>query len=324
MSFTHIEIVLEALQLIVATRHGRRAWIKCPFHNDHNPTNFFVRISGPRGGQNHCFSCKKGGSLVQLVMHVRGLDEEPAKKYVERLGRGYEPPRGHVRVVERPAVLGRVKFKMPGEVMFKPLEEWPSVARSYAERRGITPEEVDRFGLGFAVDGRLGGRIILPWRSANGTPMGYSARSFVGDEPKYTTPHESENADLNTMFGEHTWIEHREAVVVTEGALNALAVSRAIDDYRVDIAALGGSAPTPMHAVKLASFPVIILLTDPDPAGDHAAASLASMLGRHAEIDRLRLPEKKDALDVGRPYLRTVLIDSLRALGVAPVVLVAS
>lgn len=319
-----VEAVLDALGIEIKKKRGRRAWALCPFHNDHSPTNFFVRISGPRTGQNHCFSCKKGGSLVQLVMHVRGFDEDRAKKYVERLGKGYEPPRGRVRVVERPAVLGRARFKIPGEVMFKPLEDWPSVARSYAESRGITAEEVDRFGLGFAVEGRLGGRIVLPWRAAHGMIMGYSARSFVGDEPKYTTPHASENADLGTMFGEHTWTSHREAVVVTEGALNALAVLRAIDDYRVDIAALGGSAPSPLHAVKLSTFPAIILLTDPDHAGDRAAACISSMLGRHAEINRVRLPEKKDALDVGRPYLRNVLIDALSYLGVSPVVLAAS
>lgn len=315
------EIVLEALGIEVKKTRGRRAWALCPFHHDHQPTNFFIRISGQRAGQSHCFACKKGGTLADLVMHIRSCDFEKAKSFIEKLGRGYEPPRARVRVFERPAVLGRVRFKMPAEVILdRPLEDWVSTARSYVKEREITPEEVDRYGLGYAVDRRLGGRIVIPWRAQRtGVAMGYSARSFVGDDIKYMTPHESENADLDTMFGEHTWTEHREAVVVTEGALNAMAVARALDDYRVDIAAIGGSDVRAMHVVKLAEFPVVIILTDPDLAGDKAAATMGGMLGRHTQTKRIRLPDKHDALDVGRQYLREELITALHRLGVTSV-----
>lgn len=314
---TRTEIVLAALRIKIERVKGRRAWALCPFHNDRSATNFFVRISGERVGQSHCFSCKKGGTLAELVMHVRSCDFNEAKKFIDDLGKGYKAPKARVTVVRRPPQLGRMKFKMPAEVYFEPLDQWVSGARRYATGRcKITDEEVYRFGIGYAVEGRLGGRIILPWRSSRGIPMGYSARTFVDEEPKYLTPNEEEHADHATMFGEHTWSTKRESLVVTEGALNALMVRKAVGDYETDIAALGGSEINPLQVIKLATFKRVVILTDSDPAGDTAATQLATMLNRYTDTLRLRLPDKKDALDVGRDHLRTVLVPVLQELGV--------
>lgn len=325
-----IEVVLEALHIKIASRRGRRAWALCPMHADKNPTSFFVRLEGPRAGQAFCFSCKKGTTLNALVMHVRGCDYDTAKAFIDLLGKGYEPPKASVRFVERPPTLGRIRFKMPKEIRFKPVDEWVSGARKYALGRcQLTPDDIVQFKIGYAVDGRLAHRIILPWLRSDGSPAGYSARTFVNDEPKYQTPDSTENADRSVMFGEHLW-EDRRRIVVTEGALNALAVRRA---FLVPVGALGGSEIEPMQVIKLATFKQVILLTDSDEAGDKAAKNLESMLGRHTETVRIRLPEKKcpickgtgrdldmrcakcrgtgviaqDALDVGIDYLREVL-----------------
>lgn len=315
---TRTEIVLEVLGLEVASRRGGRAWMLCPYHDDHSPTSFFVRLKGKRAGQNHCFACKNGGGLLDLVMHVRGCNLETAIAFVKLAGKGYAPPKKHVTVVARPARLGRRRFKMPTEVIREPLAEWVTLARRYAESRGITQEEVDEFGLGYAVDGRLAGRIVIPWLGAGRIVAGYSARTFVGDEPKYQTPPMSDGPDLSVMVGEHLWpmsIHDRDVVVVTEGALNGFAVRRVFPD--VSIAALGGSEIDALKIVKLATFKRVIALTDPDTAGDVAAAALTNKLGRYTRVDRVRLPRKKDALDVllerGNDVLRAFIAPALRA-----------
>lgn len=295
---TRTEIVLDALKIEIVSRRGGRGWALCPWHDDHSPTSFFVRLKGSRSGQSHCFSCKNGGGLTALVMHVRKCDVDEARAFIKLAAEGFEPPRARVRVVERPAVLGRARFKMPSEVYFEPLAEWVTLARRYAEKRGITQSEVDSYKLGYAVDGnKVGGRIVIPWLDSAGRAAGYSARTFVDQEPKYQTPGEDENADRSVMFGEHLWpsAKQRRVVVVTEGAFNAIAVRRAFD---VPVAALGGSEIDPMHAVKLASFARVVLLTDPDDAGDAAAAALSSMLARYCELMRPTLPNKLDALDI--------------------------
>lgn len=209
---------------------------------------------------------------------------------------------------------------MPSGVIFEPIEKWVSLARDYVlEDRHLTAADIDRYRLGYAVDGSLAGRVVVPWIDQYGRFAGYSARSIVGEEPKYLTPDQRDKADLGTMFGEHTWGTHRETIVVTEGAFNAMSVVHALPDYRVDIAAMGGSDINPTHMIKVATFTNVIVLTDSDPAGDKAAIAMFSALGRYVNLERVRLPDGKDAQDVGRLFLRKSLVEALHALGIEPV-----
>jgi DNA primase len=318
-----VRTILEALGIEVAHVRGTRAWALCPFHEDHSATNFFIRIGGKRSGQSHCFACKKGGSLVELVMHVRSCGENDARAFIALLGKGFEPPKARVRIVARAAKLSRSRFVMPKDVLFDPLEDWVSLARDYViHDRNLTALDVDRYRIGYAVDGHLAGRVVVPWVDQRGRFAGYSARSITGEEPKYLTPDQRDNADLGVMFGEHTWTsipERRDVLVVTEGAFNAMSVVHALPDYEINIAAMGGSDINPTHMIKIATFKRVVILTDSDPAGDKAASSMASALGRYVAYKRVRLPDGKDAQDVGRLSLRRYLVDALHAMDVEPV-----
>lgn len=302
------ERVIAALGLEVADVRGGRAWLICPFHDDHTAGSFFVRLTGDRAGQNHCFSCKGGGSLIALVAQVRNCTREVATAFVRALGEGYEAPRVRSRVVEPPLRAKRRGFDVPKEIFFKPVDEWITLPKRYAFDRGITPEQIEDFRIGYAVDGRLSGRIVIPWISASGRVVGYSARTFVGDEPKYLTPQEDDRADRGVMVGEHLWppVEERKVVVVTEGALNGLAVRRAVEN--LPFGALGGSEIEMTHAAKLASFPLVLLLTDPDAAGNKAAEALGAMLRRYTKVERVRTPRGKDANDLPAEDLRRRLV----------------
>lgn len=333
---SRVEIVLAALHIKVERVRGRRGWARCPYHRDDTPTNFFIRLSGERAGQTHCFSCKNGGTLADLVMHVRSCDYATARSFIENLGKGYEPPRARARVVARPPSLGRTRFKLPTDIYFEPMNQWVSGARKYATNRcKITPEEVTKYGIGYAVDGILAGRIVIPWRGAKDIVGGYSARTFVDEEPKYKTPHESDNPDNSIMFGEHTWSMKRETLVVTEGALNAMAVFRALSRrFEFDIAAMGGSEIFPAQVIKMATFKRVIVMTDSDPAGDKCAPTLIGMLGRYTKTLRTspprkkpckkpgewgRFPDTKDALDMGPEYLCKLLVSVFADFGVTRV-----
>ncbi len=207
---------------------------------------------------------------------------------------------------------GSRPFLMPREFIAEPLGEWVTPARKYAERRGITPQQVGRWFLGYAVDGKLAGRIVIPTTARAGFACGYMARSFADARRRYLYPAASERPDLDTMFGELHWpspaARGRNEVVVTEGALNALAVERAKPGTGY-LAALGGRHVRPMHVGKLATFGLVTILTDPDDAGDAVARELQLALGRHAETRRVRLPpldaggKKQDANDLPREEL---------------------
>lgn len=317
---TRVELVLAYLQMKVSEKRGTRAWTLCPFHQKPTDPNswataFFIRLRGTRAGQYHCFTCKNGGGLLELVMHVRGVDVKAAEAAIKLATESYEPPKVRVRFVERSPALGRTRFRMPKEVVYDALEDWPSLARKYVLPRGVTQEEVDIYGLGYAVHGRLAGRFVIPWLDGRRNVAGYSARTFIGKDPKYLTPHPSENPDLGVMVGEHLWPEtrNRRIIIVTEGALNGFAIRRVFPE--ISFGALGGSEINPIHVVKLGTFPRVILVTDPDAAGDKAADALRGMLGRYSALERVRLPSGKDAMDVWRKKpadLRSYLLGALR------------
>ncbi len=288
--------VIEALGLIVARRRGRRAWMHCPFHDPEGTRTtsaFFVRTSGERAGNYHCFSCKVSGSLTALTAHVRGLTIEDARAFVADAGKGWRAPTAKVRFVSRPANLVRRGFYFPTEVVIAPLEEWDTLPRRYAVERGITNGDVAVHGIGYAVEGPLAGRIVFPVRSA-GRIVSYTARTFVDEEPRYKTPREDEHPDLDAIFGMDQWprLDLREEIVITEGAIDALAVNRVVHCHA---GSLGGSDVRPGHIIELATWKTVIVLTDHDPAGDKAAKILRSSLGRHVRTERVLLPAGKDA-----------------------------
>lgn len=310
-----IEAIIESLGIKVASKRGNRAWSHCPFHSSEQPTTFFIRLSGPRAGQNFCFSCKHGGALPELVMHVRGCDYSTAKAFISSIGHGFQPPRAKVAVVARPPKIGRSRFKLPNEVIFDKLEYWVTQAREYTKSRGITQKDVFDFRIGYAIDGPLSCRIVLPWISTTQQIVGYSARTFVDDEPRYKTPKESDNADFGTMVGEHLWPESKQRgiLIVTEGGFNALAVKRVLpEDANIAIGAMGGSEINPTHIIKMATFGLVIVMTDADDAGDKSASVIQSSLARHTPTRRARLPDKQDHCDVTPEFLRRFVQNVLK------------
>lgn len=295
---TRPEIVLEALGLEVTARRHGRAWLPCPFHAA-EPTRdprFFVRLEGKRAGQCWCFSCKNGGSLYTLVEHIRGCDRKAALAFIEQALKGFRAPPTWVRFVERKPDLVRPGLYFPKGVVFAPLAAWTPSARRYFEgERGLSAAEVERYGLGYAADGYLAGRVVFPCRDRRDRIVSYSARTFVDEIPRYKTPHEEHNADRSAIFGEHLWppVGARRAIVVTEGAVDAVSAAKVAG---VLAGSIGGSAEIdPGQLEKLASFAVVGIMTDNDPAGNAAADVLRRALARHVETVRIELPKGSDA-----------------------------
>lgn len=307
------EEVLELLGIVVTERSPRRLWARCPSgnHADNRPS-WSLTISGANEGQSYCQSCHWGRTtLAFLVVHVRACKLADAVAWLESVGAG-EAERVPVTSVRLDvAPLARAGFRLPEEIVFEPLAQWPPAMRAYAESRGITAEQVDRWRIGYAVDGALVGRIVIVTRDAHGTPTNYTGRTIGPDPRRYYNARVEERPDPKVLFGEEHWTADRSVVYVTEGALNALAVERAfawpIMWQWPNVAALSGSRVHPAAFAKLATFRRVVVLTDPDRAGDVAAEELHQGLARATEIVRVRLPEGTDAASLSREALRAAL-----------------
>jgi len=279
---------------IDARRRGREWWARCPLHSERTPSwSMRDDVSGNAHGVHHCLGCGAKGGPVHLVAEIRDLTYDEAAEWIAAQGlatREIAPLNVTVRVVGRtpPA-----PFKLPLGLGSGPLERWPSPVRRYVESRGITARQVTRWGMLYATEDRLGGRVVFPIADEEGRLQSYSARSFDGGEPKYLTPKREEHPNSAALFGAATWSGRRERVVVVEGAIDALACERALDG--APVAALGGSEPSRDQLLALSSFERVLVVTDPDAAGDKAADAVIGALARWRRVRRVRLPDGQDA-----------------------------
>lgn len=301
MADANVPKLLQELGIPVVKRTGSEWWSTCPQHKDRHPS-WSINVNT---GLHSCFSCSFGGNAADLVLHcldMKRLDmtrrEAWAWMKARGLLQGELAPTFRVQLVLQSTPKAS-RFRMPLGVEQEPLSRWPTPARQYLEKRGITPDQVQRWGLGYAVHGRLAGRIVFPFINARGDLQSYSARSFVGAPLRYLTPERTEGEVLGAIFGEQHWPAawERDVLLVCEGAIDALALERAL---QLPVAGIPGvkRALNPRLLAKLAQgWRRLVLFTDNDRAGDWAADELRAVLGRHAQVTRATLPGGKDAAD---------------------------
>jgi DNA primase len=292
--------VIDVLRLLDAlgieyTRRGSQLRARCPHpdHEDLNPSWTIVADEGGRHGFHHCFACQWGGGPVALVAAVLGLEPKDARAWLEDGDYAVTKLELELDVRERPAVAG---LGVPPEVQFIPLERWPKAAREYLERRGFGAATVDRWGLGVVSateKTQLRGRIFIPVLDDAGEFRTYQARAFGKAATRYLTP----TAGPPAIFGCQYWPApvERQVVVVPEGPFDALAVDAATG---LPVGSLLGSDPQPWQLLRLATFRVVVVLTDPDAAGRKAATALQAALARWTRVVLHALPAGRDPAQV--------------------------
>lgn len=314
-----VEALLAALRIPVARRAGTAVWVCCPLpeHNERTPS-FFVRDDPGSSfhSSSHCYGCGWSGFAPQLVQKLLGLKtQREAREWLRKMPAVERPLPRSVEVAPAPApVVAPASVARPEAVEMGQLRDWPERYRSYLEGRSVTAEQVARWGLGYVprgADSPLADRVYLPAHDAQCRLLSYTARAVSSRaRRRYREPYRSEGASPAAVFGEVWWqglpVEH---VVVTEGAFNALAVERALPE--VAVAALMGSQVHPLQVLKLTRFRHVVVVTDPDAAGDKAALALTAALARYVASTRVRLPPGEDPDSLDPHDLRSLLASAL-------------
>lgn len=257
---------------------GVETWARCPFPDHEDRTPSFQIHDEPGDERNGWFSChgcgRKGGVLDLVVGLGKARSLAEARAWLRRNGAESHELNAFGEV-KSTSSLYRRSFRMPPEVFFGPLEEWPGPPRGYLVGRGVTPEQVDRWGIGYAVSGVLQHRVVLPKRDPTGKLVGYTARSYLHKPEKpYIEPGAKEGADPFAVWGEQHWpAGERGTLVVDEGAFNALAIER-VAPYGWCVGAVSGAGRVGEALAKVATFARVLVRTDSDDAGEKAAAAL--------------------------------------------------
>lgn len=287
-----VPMLLAKLDIPVIKRAGRRLWSNCPSpeHPDKDPSWFIWNDeTSDRHGHHRCYGCGFRGGAIALVREIFGIATSEAKKWLQSDDVRYTPLEISVEIREQ---VRREEMQPPQWVQFAAdYKDWPTLAVRYltGPKRRVNSVLANRWGLGFAIKGTLAGRVWIPIRDPGCRLVSWQARSFIDDPLRYVTP---DRVQVQTLLGAEHWpeAEDRRVVVVVEGPFDALAVDRAT---ALPVGAIIGSNPSTRQMSALATFDEVVIMTDPDGAGDKAEDMLRGM-SRWVKIHRARLPATFD------------------------------
>ena len=173
----------------------------CPIHKGSNPTQF--RVSTTKNIWN-CFSdCEHGGNALDFIIKMEkcsihaaalkaiewfNLDPE-AMAASDDKAEATEPKASAPAPKPAPKPATTPKFTPENNVPNAPLKfRLDKLERTHpylTEQRGLTPETIVDFGIGFCSKGMMADRIAIPIHNAKGEVVAYAGR-FVGEPPEGT------------------------------------------------------------------------------------------------------------------------------------------
>jgi DNA primase len=145
-----VDIVALVGEYLPLHRAGSKFKALCPFHDDHNPS---LELN-PERQSFRCWSCGAGGDVFDFVKGYERVDfPEALRMLAERAGIALESPSAGSSP-RGPSKADLLAVNAWAEEIFAEALGQSSEARAYVETRGIAPESVARFRLGYAPDAR--------------------------------------------------------------------------------------------------------------------------------------------------------------------------
>jgi DNA primase len=302
----------------------------CPFHNEKKPS-FTVHVVHQFY---KCFSCGVAGDVFKFVMETQGISfYEALKELAERYG--IPMPKRSQYADEDARVRGAVLalHDLAQENFRANLAGAAGAeARAYLTRRGVSPEMVEHFGLGYSErsgrtlmrlfeqkdfsaaqveesglvgrrqDGtfyeRFRNRLMFPIHNEAGKIIGYGGRALASDdEPKYLnspeTPIYKKSHVLYNLHRAKEAIRKEDRVILVEGYMDVIGVSAA--GFR-GVVATCGTALTSQQVQSLKRHSQKIAVNfDPDAPGANAAERSINLLLE--ESMHVRIMELDGGLD---------------------------
>ena len=140
---------------VTLKRRGASLWACCPFHNEKTPS-FAVT---PSKGIYKCFGCGKSGSAVGFVMDYEHMTYPEALRYLAK--------KYHIEVKEEEETAEQIAARQRSESLMAASEfafnffkqqllepEGKAIGYQYFRSRGLLPETIAKYGLGWAPKSR--------------------------------------------------------------------------------------------------------------------------------------------------------------------------
>lgn len=290
-------------QFVKLTRRGRNLVGLCPFHADSKPS-FTV---SPDKGIFYCFGCGAGGSVFNFLMQYHRLSFPEA---VAELARRYGIPLTLRDLGPEGAKASRKRqlaydLHAQAAAFYRQTLEGPAgqPARDYLARRGLTPQVVKDFQLGYAPDrwvalrnhlqnkglsldlaqeaglllarpsggyyDRFRDRVMFPIADRTGRIVAFGGRVIGDGEPKYLnspeSPLYSKGRLLYGLPQAAAALRQEDLALVVEGYLDLLALR--VHGIHPVLATLGTALTREQVRLLKSLVSRVVLVFDGDAAG---------------------------------------------------------
>jgi len=341
-----VDIVDLVSRYVSLRQAGRNFKGLCPFHQERTPSfnvNRELKLW-------KCFGCGAGGDVFSFLMAVENLSfSDAGRRLAEMAGLEWEStPVQRQQASERDRICQANALAL--QWFRSNLSSLPAAeaARAHLAQRGILPETVDQFRIGYAPEawdaltgylarhgigqhmavaaglaretetGRVYDvfrhRLIFPITDVAGKPIGFGGRALSTDEPaKYlNTPETPAFHKGRTFYGldlARRHIAETGTAIVVEGYTDVIGLVQA---GIANVVAGLGTALTEQHVRVLGRYAQeIVLCYDADAAGMQAALrSVPLFEACPAEVTVLVLPAGRDPDE----YVREVGAEGFREL----------
>lgn len=323
--------------------NGSRLVAPCPFHQETKPS-FSV---DPEKGFFHCFGCQASGDIFEFYSRINGLEfRECLEQLAEEAGIIIESDASPQEIRKRKdqASSRQLMLRMHEMASRHFIANLSSVSapecREYINKRGLSPEIVERFALGWAkadwhdldlflrkqgfaedlglecgllgksVSGntydRFRARLIFPIKNLSSQIIAFGGRIIAGeDEAKYInsqdTPIYKKKKHLYGLVQARRGVASKGSLILTEGYMDVLTLHQFGYDNSAGVL---GTALTEEQIKRLGGFTSnVLLLFDGDRAGRKAALRSSEMLlSRGLTCKVALLPDGEDIDSLLRNY----------------------
>ena len=302
-----VEVVGERVQLKKA---GRNFSGLCPFHQEKTPS---FTVSADKQFY-HCFGCGAHGNALRFLMEYDKLPfPEAVEQLAGRLGldvprEGADDPRAQQREKKRKEGVNLLEVAASFYRERLKMQEGQSAQR-YLQGRGLSPEVIATYGIGYAPGGwealkqhlsakgigepvqveygllihredtgrtydRFRDRVMFPIRDLRGRTLGFGGRVMGDEQPKYLnspeTPVFHKGRELYGLYEARQASSKLEQLVMVEGYMDVVALAQ----YGIHNAvATLGTATTEDHLSRLFRLVSrVVFCFDGDRAGRQAAS----------------------------------------------------
>ncbi len=277
----------------------------CPIHKGTNPTQFRVSVSKNLW---NCFSeCKHGGNVLDFIARMEDVSAygaaqkaiewfqlDPERVYAEGTAgaapenASNEPaPKAKPDVKAAPTMAAKPEGNAPNPPLNFRLDKLHG-DHPYLLERGLTPETVASFGVGFCMKGMLAGHIAIPIHNSDGQIVAYAGR-HVGDPPEGTPKYKLPPGFRKSLELFNLDRAKRESPelpwVIVEGFFDAMKLHQL--GHRKVVALMGSSLSTAQEELLRRHTDwrsQVLVMLDEDNAGRAARGDLAARIARFTYV----------------------------------------